>query len=195
MVVPGSYTVSLVSDGKVVDTKPLRLVMDPTVQLADGPRARYNAVLVDLHEQQRRGTEAARPLAALFTEVQKVALKVDSSAAPQSVKDEWAAFRKEFDALRAKFGVGVAAGGFGGGGGGAAAIAAAAANALGRVSGIKGAVMGVWEAPSNGTMRQVNEAKAALSAAMSEADTFMTKARAMGQKLAQFNVTLVTPAS
>ena len=59
MVVPGSYTVSLVSDGKVLDSKPLRLVMDPAVQLAEGARGRYNAVLMDLHEAQRRGTEAA----------------------------------------------------------------------------------------------------------------------------------------
>lgn len=194
MVAPGRYNVSLVVDGKVVESKPLNLIMDPAVQMDAGARSRYNAVLADLHEAQRRGTEAARPLAALHDEVLKVAPKVDSSAAPAEAKAEWAAFRKEFDAVRAKFGVPPAAGG-GFGGGGAAAQAAAALNTLGRVSAIKGAIMGIWETPSPASIRQANDAKAALAAAISEANAFLPKARAMSQKLAGFNVTMAPPSN
>ncbi|MCC6319608.1 MAG: hypothetical protein IT361_18205 [Gemmatimonadaceae bacterium] len=191
MVAPGRYTVALVVEDKVVDTKPLTLVMDPAVRMDVAARSRYNAVLVDLHEAQKRGTDAARPLQALFAEVQRAAAKVDSSAAPADVKAAWSDFRKQFDSVRVKFGVGAPqAGGFGGGGGGggAAAQAAAAANALGRVSAVKGAIMGIWETPSAASLRQANEAKAALTAAIGEANAFMPKARAMSQRLAQFNV-------
>ncbi len=193
MVAPGSYTVALVADGKVLDTKPLRLVMDPLVQLTD--RARYNALLTDLHDVQRRATDAARPLAALNTEIGRVAVKVDSSAAPANVKADWAAFRKDFDAVRAKFGVGIPVGGFGGGGGGggAAAQAAQAANVLGRLGNIKGAIMGIWETPSEASVRQANDAKAAVNAAVPEIAPIIARARALSQALSTHGVTLTVP--
>ncbi|MBL8980659.1 MAG: hypothetical protein JNL26_00650 [Gemmatimonadetes bacterium] len=196
MVAPGAYTVALVSDGKVVDSKPLTIVMDPMVQLAGAERARYDALLMELHEAQKRGTEAARPLAALFRDISGVAAKVDSSAAPANVKSDFAAFRKDFDALRGKFGIGApAAGGFGGGGGGggAAAQAAAAANVLGRVGNVKGAIMGIWETPSAGSLAQANSARSALTAAIGEATAFTARARAMSQTLQQFGVTMTVP--
>lgn len=196
MVAPGAYTVALVSDGKVVDSKPLTIVMDPMVQLAGAERARYDALLMELHEAQKRGTEAARPLAALFRDISGVAAKVDSSAAPANVKADFAAFRKDFDALRGKFGIGApAAGGFGGGGGGggAAAQAAAAANVLGRVGTVKGAIMGIWETPSAGSLTQANNARSALTAAIGEATAFTARARAMSQTLQQFGVTMTVP--
>jgi hypothetical protein len=194
-VLPGTYTVALVADGRVVDSKSLRIVMDPAVELSEGARVRYNAVLADLHELQRRATDVARPLAALFPNVQATAPRVDSSSAPANVKQDFADFRKEFDAVRAKFGVG-AGGGFGGGGGGgggAAAQAALAANALGRLSALKSAIIGMWEAPSEGTMRQVEAARAALVPAMNEVAPVMAKAKALSLALSQHGVTLTVP--
>ena len=194
LVVPGTYTVSLLADGKVLDSKPLRLVMDPAVQLTGSDRARYNAIATDLHELHRKGTDAARPLAALYDEVLRAAPKVDSSAAPANVKAEWADFRKQFDSLRAKFGIPVVAGGgFGGGGGGAAAAAAAAANVLGRVGTLKGSIQGIWELPTAGTMRQVSNARSELNSAMTQARAFMDRARAMSRTLSAHGVTLTVP--
>ncbi|HEX7938928.1 MAG TPA: hypothetical protein VF483_08020, partial [Gemmatimonadaceae bacterium] len=145
LVAPGNYTVALVSDGKVVDSKPLKIVMDPAVDMTEAARARYNAILADLHELQKKGTDAARPLAALVPEVVSATPKVDSIQLA-GIKDEWAAFKKEFDAVRAKFGVGAAAGGPGGGGGGGRG-GVDAANALGRVSALKGSIMAIFETP------------------------------------------------
>lgn len=194
LVVPGTYTVSLVADGRLIDAKPLRLTMDPVVQLTGGDRSRYNAIVADLHEFHRRGVDAARPLAALFDEVTRLAPKVDSSAAPASVKAEWGDFRKQFDSVRARFGVPVAAGGgFGGGGGGAAAAAAAAANVLGRVGALKAQIQGVWELPTEGTMRQVNNARTELTAAMSQARALVERARAMSRTLSSNGITFTVP--
>ncbi|HEX4936553.1 MAG TPA: hypothetical protein VFV33_25405, partial [Gemmatimonadaceae bacterium] len=191
LVAPGTYTVSLVADGKVLDRKPLRLTMDPAVQLTGGDRARYDAVVTDLHALHRRGTEAARPLAALYDEVVKVAPTVDSSAAPAAVKQEWRDFRQQFDSVRAKFGVPATAGG--GFGGGAAARAAAEANVLGRVAALKGQLQGIWELPTAGTMRQVNNARAELDGAMRDATALLGRARAVARTLAANGVTMNVP--
>jgi hypothetical protein len=196
MVPPGNYTVSLVADGKVVDTKPLRLVMDPQVPMSESDLVRYHAILADLHAAHRVGADASRPLGTLLAEINRTIAKVDSSTAPKDVKDEWAAFRKDFDALRAKFGVGGGGGGgFGGGGGGAAAQAALAANALGRLAAAKNAIMGVWEMPSAASLAQANTAKSNLEAATKEIAPFMTRARAMSQRLSAHGVTLTVPQS
>lgn len=196
-VIPGTYSVALVSDGKVVDTKQLRIVMDPAVPMTVAERTRYNAVVADLHEFQRRATDAARPLAELVREVVAVSPKVDSSQAPADVKQEWATFRRQLDSLRVKFGIGVggggAPGGGGGGGGGAAAQAAAAANVLGRLATLKGAIAGVWEMPSAGTMSQADKARADMTRALSEIAPTMQRARAISATLARFGVTLKVP--
>ena len=182
------------ADGKVLSSKALRLVMDPSVQLTGGDRARYNAVAADLHALHRTGTDAARPLATLYDEVLRVAPKVDSSAAPANVKSEWASFRAQFDSVRARFGVpATAGGGFGGGGGGAAAAAAAAANVLGRVGTLKGAILGIWEVPTAGTMRQVSNARTELNGAMAQARAVLARAESMSRALAPHGVTMAPP--
>ena len=53
-VMPGTYTVALTSrHGKVLDSKPLKIVFDPDVQFAAGEHERYNAIVTDLHSLQR----------------------------------------------------------------------------------------------------------------------------------------------
>jgi hypothetical protein len=190
---PGTYTVALMAEGRVLDRKPLRIVMDPEVQMSEAARSRWNAIVMDLHDTQRRGADVARPLTALQAEVVKTAPKIDSSAAPAALKAEWTTFKQQFDSVRVKFGVGVPTGGFGGGGGGGGGGAAAAANVLGRLSALKGAIMGVWESPSDGTMRQVTNAKAELSSAIAEANRVLAKAKTMSHALAQHSVILTAP--
>ena len=148
---PGSYTVALVVDDKVVNSKPLTITMDPEVPLVGAARAQYNAVITDLHEVQRAGTAIASKLSLLYGEITRLAPKMDSSSIPAASKTDFTAFRTEFDSVRVKFGVPVGFGGaaaFGGGAGAAQAAAAAQANALGRVGAAKAAMLGVWETPS-----------------------------------------------
>jgi len=193
-VMPGTYTVALTIDGKTIDSKPFTIAMDPMVQMSDVARARYNAVLMELHALQGQGSEMVTTLTSLGTEVGKAVTKLDSSSAPANVKADFTAFRKDFDAVRAKFGLGVPAvtfggpgGGFGGGGG------APSANVIARVGTIKAAIMGVWEAPSDATMKQVADVKAAVPDAIKEAQAMMKRARTMSTALAEHKVTMLVP--
>lgn len=189
MVLPGTYTVALVVDGKEVARKPLTLVADPEVKLTTEQRVAYNAKAMELHGSQQAAAEAAAPLAALQAQMRTVNAKVDSSTTlAADVKTEWAAFRKDFDALRAKFGIGaIAAGGFGGGGGGGAANDA---NVLGRFSQVKGAMLGVWEVPSEALLAQATAARTALDAAGAEAKAFAPRMKVMSEKLAAAGITM-----
>lgn len=199
---PGTYMVSMLADGKVLGTpKPLNLVMDPEVQLTGEARARYNALLMELHESQRRGTEIASQLNMLYAEVRRVSAQVDSGNASVSVKAQFAGLKTALDSVRVKFGVPVlAAGGFGGGGrgggaGGAAAAAAAQANVLGRLGAIKASIQNVWETPSAALLKQANDARAALTPAMTEASSVLSRARTVSTALNGSGIKMAIPAS
>jgi photosystem II stability/assembly factor-like uncharacterized protein len=119
---PGSYNVALVVDGKTIETKPIKIVLDPEVQMNDVQRKRYFDIMMDLHDMQRKGTPVQQALNSVFSQMSDVAAKVkDSASVPATVKTQFEAFNKEFDAIRVKFGVPPPAGGPGGRGGGGAA--------------------------------------------------------------------------
>jgi len=67
-------------------------------------------------------------------------------------------------------------------------------NPMTKVATAKASVMGVWESPSDATMKQVAEAKAELSAAIKEANAFLAKVRPMSQTLSPYGATLSPPA-
>jgi hypothetical protein len=194
LVLPGSYTVALVVDGKEVARKPLTLVADPEVKLTTEQRVAYNAKAMELHAAQVAGAQAAQPLAALQAQLRTVAAKVDSSTTLSAdVKTEWATFRKDFEALRVKFGVGApafAAGPGGGGGGFGGGAAGIDANVLARLGAVKGNLLAVWETPSDALVKQAAAARAALDAAVAEAKAFAPRMKAMSDKLAAAGIAM-----
>jgi photosystem II stability/assembly factor-like uncharacterized protein len=138
-VLPGTYNVALMVEGKVIEAKPIKIVADPEIQMTDVQRKRYYDVQMDLHDMQHKAIEFQSALNSLFTQMSDVTSKVkDSAAVPAAVKTQFEAFNKDFDAIRVKFNVPPTAlgGGRGGGAGrgaaagapGAAPAAAAAAN-------------------------------------------------------------------
>lgn len=186
---PGTYTVSLVADGKVIDSKPMRVIGDPEVKFTVAERTAYDKVVTDLHDAQGRGAAMAARLNTLGTQIAIVKSKLDSTAnVSDAAKAQLTALEKSFDALRVKFGVaaarlpgppaqGAAGGpGGGGGGGGFGGGGVNAENALGRVGAIKAALVGVWEVPSAGSRNQATAATTALDAAMKEAPALFTQA-------------------
>jgi hypothetical protein len=206
-VTPGDYTVALVADGSVVDRKPLRIVMDPKVDLQGEARVAYDAFLADLHARQQRGTDMAATLSTLANEIATVKSKLGETAnLPADVRSRFTALEQAFDSVRVKFGVapgrvagspapaapapGGPGGGGGGGGGGFGGGAAATANALARVGQVKGLIGGIWETPSEGSRRQASEATTALDAAMNEANAVLTTVRSLAPALAPFNLVL-----
>jgi photosystem II stability/assembly factor-like uncharacterized protein len=201
---PGAYTVALVADGKVVDTKPMRIVMDPEVEkhFSGTQRIAYDKLVNDLQATQQRGATMATRLTALATQVAIVESKIDSTAnVSADAKARFTAFAKEFSDLRAKFGVPAGrvpgapverpAAGRPGGGFGRGSVDMT--NALGRVALVKSALIGVWEAPSTGSIRQAAEATRALDAAMKEAEAVLTKVGGVNDALKSGGLSLTTP--
>jgi photosystem II stability/assembly factor-like uncharacterized protein len=195
-VVPGTYTVALVSGGKTLDSKSIKVMMDPGIPaFTEAAHRRWNEVILDLQEAQRHGNAMERKLAALNTEMTNAATKLKSASnVPDAVKNQFADVSKQFDSVRVKFGVGApAAAGRGGGGGGRGG--ADPANALARTGATKTAIMGIWETPSAGMLKQAAEAKAALARAEAEAEALLLKIGAVSSALKKYDITIAMPAA
>jgi hypothetical protein len=198
-VMPGRYTVSLVSGGRVLDSKTMNIIMDPAVKFTVAERARYNAILVDLHSMQ----EKAGPIAvALFTMVPQMRA-IDTALAtrsdiPAGVKTQFAAVKRQFESLAPKFGVptvppAAGAGAGGGGGGGGRGGAGVDTSTYGRLSSLKGQIGGIWETPSESLQRQYADARLSMPRLLAEANTFLTAARSASTELAKYSLTLTVP--
>jgi hypothetical protein len=207
-VVPGTYSVALVAGGKTLETKSIKIVMDPAVTMTDANRQRWNAILMDLHDLQRRGTQTETQLAALNSQMSDAASKVKAASdIPSSVKSQFDVLQKDFDAVRVKFGVGPSTdttaaasgrGGRGGGGRGGAGRGGAgggneSANVLARVATLKTTIGGIWEPPSEALTKRYADAKSALSAAIAEANAALAKASAMAPTLKQYGIDVNVP--
>ncbi len=191
-VLPGNYNVSLLVDGQSVGTKPVSLMLDPANPLTDAQRRRYYDIAMDLHRLQGRGVAVVNALNPLFPQMTDLAEKLPGMAnVPDSVKTQFAAVQKEFDTVREKFGVPVAAGGGGGGrGGGRGGGGGAGENVLARAGTVKGRIMSFYDMPSDAMMAQYADVRVALPRAVTEANTFLGRAQALSQALAKHGVTL-----
>jgi hypothetical protein len=199
-VVPGTYTVALLVDGRSVDTKPLRIVMDPAVTMADAQRRRYNEIVTDLHDLQRRGMDMAAKLNALHPQMVDAASKVSASNAPAAAKAQFETLHRDYEALRVKFGVPMpvpgAGGGRGGGGGGGGRGGGAGdlqQNLVARVGAIKNQIMGIWEMPSDALVKQYADIRLTLPKAITDANTILARARTLSGTLGSSGVTLTVP--
>jgi len=194
---PGSYTVALVAGGRTLDSKPLRIIMDPAARLNAGDRARWNAITAELHDAQRRGNEVQASLNMLHPQMTDIAAKIGGMAnVPASAKSQFESLNKDYEAVRVKFGVpsGLAAPGRGGGGGGGGRGGGAPdQNALARVAASKATIMGIWEPPSDAVSRQAASARTALMAAITEANALLARARTVSTTLRPHQLTLNVP--
>jgi hypothetical protein len=111
-VLSGAYKVSLVVDGKTVDTKPLRVSDDPEVVLTAVEKKRMFDQASEIHALQARVTDAVIAHRSLAQQVNELAGRSDL---PADVKAPVEALKKDLDALAPK--LAVPAGGRGGGGG------------------------------------------------------------------------------
>jgi hypothetical protein len=205
-VLPGTYTVALVAGDKTLETKSIQIVMDPAVTLTGAARRRWNDILMDLHDMQRRGTQTQTQLSALNTQMQEAASKVQVAPdIPAAVRAQFDALQKQFDAVRVKFGVGASAdttaapaaagrGGRGGGGRGGGRGGAGGggndANLLDRTSTVKTAIGGIWEVPSDALMKRYTDVKTALPAAIADANAVIARATAMVPTLKRYGIEL-----
>lgn len=196
IVPPGTYNVALVVDGKTIETKTLKIVGDPLEQMTDVQRKKHFDMAMDLHEMQKRSSLMTTALQSLFTQLGDNKAKLD--AAPADVKTALAAFTKDFDAVRPKFGVpppAIAAGGPGGGGGRGGGAPVDPNNLAGKVGTVKGNVLAFTDNPSDTTVKQYADVKLALPKAIAEGNAVIAKATSLAATLKKAGVDLTVPAT
>jgi hypothetical protein len=186
-VLAGTYNVSLIVDGKTIDTKPLRVAADPEVVLTQLERKKLYDMAVEMHDLQRRTTAVAgvlQPFNNHVTEVSKaVAAKTDL---PADVKASFEAVQKEVAAMVTQFVV--QGGGRGGRGGGGAAPGPVARAAIAK----NGMMGGMW--PTRLTMDAYTDAKAGVPKAIADANALLAKAVGVSAALSKHGITLTVPA-
>jgi photosystem II stability/assembly factor-like uncharacterized protein len=193
-VMPGSYNVALLVGGKTVGSKPMKVVMDPAIQMTDAQQKRYNDILMDLHELQGRGTQVTDAFNPLYTQMTEVAAKVKDAKLPTSVRTDFDALNKEFDAIRPKFGVPPPAGGGRGRGGFGGRGGFDPNDLVARAGQVKGEIMAFWEMPSDALVKQYTDVRTSLTRAIADANAFLLKAMTMSQTLKKYDITLTVPA-
>ena len=186
-VLPGTYNVSLLVDGKVVDTKPLRVSADPEVILTDAQRKQLFDMAMEMHELQKRATDIGNALGPLTTRMGELSKEIDGkSDMPPDVKTMFDDVNKELGVLAPKFAPPQGGRGGRGGGGGAAD------NPIARVGLARNAFMaGMW--PTQAAMQAYTDAKAQAPKLFAEANTLLTKASTLSSALAKHNLTLTVP--
>nr|MBA2258786.1 hypothetical protein [Acidobacteriota bacterium] len=173
-VLPGLYNVSLIVDGKTLESKPLRVMADKEVVLTEVERKRLYDMAMELHGLQHRANEAVAAISPVTRQMAAVMKQVtESTSVPADVETQTEAFNKELAALSAK--LTPATGGRGGGGGGGRG---GDVSPIGRLAQAKNGMMGgMW--PTQAIMTAYADAKTAVPAAVAEVDAVLTKGRAL----------------
>jgi len=189
MVLGGTYNVTLVVDGKSVETKPLRVVGDPEVVLTEAQRKTLFDQAMEMHELQKRANEAAAGVASLNRQITQLSTEMASkSDIPADVKSSFDALKADVTALAPKLPA-AAAGGRGGGGGGRGGPDA---SLTGKINQAKNGMMaGMW--PTSTTLRAFTDAKAEAPKVLSDANAAFAKAAAVSTSLAKYNLKLEAP--
>ena len=68
-VLPGVYNVSLVVDGKSIETRPLRVMADPEVSLTEAERKRMYDMAMEMHDYQRRVSDVNSAFTAINRQI------------------------------------------------------------------------------------------------------------------------------
>jgi photosystem II stability/assembly factor-like uncharacterized protein len=190
LVLAGTYNVSLVVDGKAVDTKPLKVMSDPEVVLTEAERKKMFDMAMEMHELQRRATEVAAGMSSLNTRLPELSKEVNGKAdVGADLKTSVDALQKDVAALAPKLAAPAGGRGFGGGGGGRGG---ASDSLVARVAQAKNGLMaGMW--PTEATMRAYNESKAQLPKAIADANSLFARAATLSSALTKHNVTFTAP--
>jgi len=185
-VLPGTYNVSLLVEGKTIETKPLKVIADPEVALTDAERRMLFDRAMEMHELQGRVADTLRKLSPVSAQVANLAKELaDRKDVPADVKAQFDAFKKDIDAVMAKF---IAPPVPGGG----AFNAAVQQTLTARVNTAKGGLMGGMM-PAENTMKAYADAKTTGPQVMAEANAVLARVKALGDVLAKHNLKLDVP--
>jgi photosystem II stability/assembly factor-like uncharacterized protein len=185
-VLSGAYKVSLVVDGKTVDTKPLRVTDDPDVALTAVDKKRMFDQAMEVHTLQARVTDAATAYRSLAQQVNDVAAAVASrSDVAAEVKSSLDALKKDLDALAPK--LAIPQGGRGGGGRGNAPE-----SLLAKIGQAKNGLM-AGMTPGEQTTTAYADARTEAPKAIADLNAAIAKAAPLASSLKIYNLTLNVP--
>jgi len=185
-VLSGSYKVSLIVDGKTVDTKTLRVNDDPDVVLTSVERKRMFDQAMEMHALQARVTDAAAAHRSLAQQITQLATTLnDRSDVPADVKSAFEAVKKDVEALAPK--LAIPAGGRGGGGRGNAPEAL-----LAKIGQAKNGLM-AGMTPGEQTTTAYADAKTQAPKAIADLNAVIAKAAPLASSLTRYNLTLTVP--
>ena len=190
-VLPGIYNVTLIVDGKTLETKPLRVMADKEVVLTEVERKKLYDMAMELHGLQKRASDVIASIAPLNRQMPEVMKQVAAKTdLPADVKTQAEAFDTELKAVSAKL---IPPAGGRGGGGGGGGRGGGDTTPIGKAATAKNGMMGgMW--PTAATLTAYNEAKTGIPAAISEGNAVVAKAQALSAALAKHSITLtVTP--
>ena len=191
-VLAGVYNISLVVDGKTIDTRPLRVQSDPEVLLTEVERKKLFDMAMEVHGLQTHAAEALNQLVPFNARLTELSSEVSSRAdVPADVKAQVEAMSKEAAALAPKL---TAPAGFGrgGGGGGGGGRGGAQDTPIARATQAKNGLMGgMW--PTEQTMKAYADAKTQLPKAIADANALFARASALSTSLARYNLALTPP--
>ena len=185
LVIGGLYNVSLIVDGKTVDTKSLRVNDDPDVVLTAAERKRQFDMAMDVHALQPAINDASAAFGSLTRQMNELSTTMRGRTdVPAAVQTSFDAFNKELAGLAPRL---TAPQGRGGGGrGGATESLVAKANQA------KNALMGGMTVGEQ-TMRAYTETRAQTPLTIADLNSVIAKGTTLSAALAPFNLTLNVP--
>jgi hypothetical protein len=189
-VLPGSYNVALVVDGKPIETRPLRVMADPEVSLTDVERRRMFDMAMEMHDYQRRVSDVNRAFTAINRQIPDIQKAIEGRGdLPAEIRTTFESVDKSLLEMTAK--LAPPAGGRGGGGGGRGG---AADTPLARVNQAKNGLMGGMPATAQ-TLDAYKRSKGEMPKAIEEAQALLARVQALSAALARHNITLTVPAT
>jgi hypothetical protein len=125
----------------------------------------------------------------------EIAGKIAASSAPAATKTQFDLVNKEFDTVRAKFGVPPPQAPAGGGGrGGGAAPAPNPADLAGKLNSTRALLMAFQDNPSDTVSRSYADLKLSVPRAITEGNAVLVKAMSLSQALKKADIALTVPA-
>jgi hypothetical protein len=189
-VIGGVYNVSLIVDGRTLETKPLRVNDDPEVVLTSVERKRMFDMAIEIHALQPTVIDAATAHGSLTRQIAELATTIGGrNDIPADVKASFEAFSKELAALAPKLALPQGGRGGGGGGGGRGG---ASENLTTKVGQAKNGLM-AGMSPGDQTVRAYTEVKAQTPKAIADLNAAIAKATTLSGTLAMYNLTLTVP--
>jgi hypothetical protein len=181
--------VSLVVDGKTVDTKTLRVNDDPDVVLTAVEKKRMFDMAMETHGLQSRVTDAAVAHRSLTQQINDLATPLGGRTdVPADVKSAFDSLKKDLEALAPKLALpqGGRGGGPGGGRGGQTE------SLLAKIGQAKNGLM-AGMSPGEQTNTAYADARTQAPKAIADLNAAIAKATTLAGSLSRYNLTLTVP--